>query len=52
MAMWKRLTYSNEKVRKLLGWNPDVSFAEGIRISTAVAREKLDEERKSKVTTT
>ena len=28
---WKKTTYSNEKAKKLLGWSPRVSMAEGLR---------------------
>jgi nucleoside-diphosphate-sugar epimerase len=31
VAFWKRTSYSNEKIKKLLGWAPRVSTAEGLR---------------------
>jgi hypothetical protein len=31
MAQWKSLRYSNAKAKALLGWQPQIAFAEGLQ---------------------
>jgi nucleoside-diphosphate-sugar epimerase len=37
-AMWKPLNYSNAKAKAILGWEPQVSFSEGLRRTLAWLR--------------
>ena len=39
IASWKRTSYSNEKIKAMLGWNPNVSMTEGLRQYFAYCRE-------------
>jgi nucleoside-diphosphate-sugar epimerase len=39
---WKKTRYSNEKLKKKLGWTPKVSMKEGLERYFAGCREKLD----------
>jgi nucleoside-diphosphate-sugar epimerase len=40
-AFWKRTRYSNDKAKRLLGWTPRVSTAEGLNRYFASCREKV-----------
>ena len=42
MAAWKRLDYSNAKAKRLLGWTPAVTVAEGLRLTNAASRRELE----------
>jgi len=37
-ASWKRTNYSNEKARRMLGWTPKVSIADGLKLFFADCR--------------
>jgi nucleoside-diphosphate-sugar epimerase len=39
-AMWKRTEYSNEKIKKMLGWTPQVCTAKGLKQYFASCREE------------
>ncbi|MCA8998465.1 MAG: SDR family NAD(P)-dependent oxidoreductase [Planctomycetaceae bacterium] len=39
MSMWNRLRYSNDKAKRLLGWQPRVSIEEGFRRTIRERRE-------------
>jgi nucleoside-diphosphate-sugar epimerase len=41
-AFWKRTRYTNDKAKRLLGWRPPVTTAEGLRIYFQSCREKLN----------
>jgi nucleoside-diphosphate-sugar epimerase len=40
-SQWKRLTYPNDKAKRLLGWAPSTSVEEGLRESCAWLRQQL-----------
>lgn len=40
-VLWKKSRYSNEKLRKLLGWAPPVSTLDGLELYFRSCREKL-----------
>lgn len=42
MAMWKDVKYSNLKAKRMLGWSPAVSFAEGLRLTCEWSRQHSD----------
>lgn len=47
MALWKRLRYSNDKAKSLLGWAPRVPFEEGLRQSLEWSRRHLESQRQA-----